>query len=200
MIDTAKTSDDMTIEDQLIAGRVKRWHTVSVLRQQNIAEHSFMVMLIATEILKRTGVDVDQLGAIHGEAGYMVLRWAMWHDLVEIRTGDLPTPMKQKLAAISPNLISEIEEEFSPYFKRVSSTTDGYVKSVVKLADLIEAVTFMRDNMVDDHGGRVVQYLLGHFQKYVDSCIFPTYAKAAVQIARELGVDVNWRGENGDAS
>lgn len=187
---------ELTLKDKMRAAHVKRWHIVRTLREQNIAEHSFIVMLIAMEILKRSGNDPDQRGAIHGELGYDTLRWAMWHDLLEIKTGDIATPTKRRIEALSPELLESIEKEFSPEYARISADTTKTVKMVVKMADMIEAVAFISEEGSGGHAAEVKEYLHGALAKYIDSIPYSYYhvfGKAAESIANELGIALEAR-------
>ena len=190
------TTNNLTLADKMRAAHVKRWHLVRTLREQNIAEHSFVVMLIATEIMKRSDRDCDQMGAIHGEMGYTLLRWAMWHDLLEVKTGDLATPFKKRLNEAVPGVLDMIEEEFSTDFVKISDSTGQTVKMVVKMADMIEAITFY---MEDGHGARkeeVLGLLIASLQEYIDTmpCIYyRSHGAAAASIAMELGIPVSMR-------
>ena len=62
------------------AGDVTRFHTLRTIRQQSVAHHSWGV---ATLLLH-----------VWPEAPASVLRAALWHDVAEIETGDMPAPIK----------------------------------------------------------------------------------------------------------
>jgi 5'-deoxynucleotidase YfbR-like HD superfamily hydrolase len=73
------------------ASHVNRWQIVLTNRPQSLAEHSFNVAMLAQSIAFNCEVDfsTDQL--------YELMNWALLHDIIEIRTGDLATPFKTKL-------------------------------------------------------------------------------------------------------
>lgn len=187
---------ELTLKDKMRAAHVKRWHIVRTMREQNIAEHSFVVMLIAMDILKRSGNDPDQRGAIHGELGYDTLRWAMWHDLMEIRTGDIATPTKRRIDSLAPDLLASIEAEFSPEYAKISADTTKTVRMVVKLADMIEAVAFISEEGVGSHAGEVREYLresLADYLRKMPYSYYNVFGKAGEEIANELGIALETR-------
>lgn len=71
---------------------IQRWSLMRNTRQENLKEHSFDVAIIAhalvlihNEILKKEPIDP-----------YLTMAEALYHDVSEIITGDLPTPIKYK--------------------------------------------------------------------------------------------------------
>lgn len=68
-------------------GETKRFHTWPVLKEQNIAEHSFGVALLCAFL--STAEQPGMTGAL--------LMAALSHDLVEHQTGDMPAPVKRSV-------------------------------------------------------------------------------------------------------
>jgi len=66
-------------------GVVRRWNIVRTMRDQNIAEHSFMVAMISAEIYKRICRDIDSAGHFF-RYGVELYRYALYHDIAEIYT------------------------------------------------------------------------------------------------------------------
>ena len=75
---------------------INRWGLMRSTREENVAEHSHEVAVIAHALAviqkKKLGIDID--------AGSVVLL-ALFHDATEIITGDLPTPVKYN----NPNIM-----------------------------------------------------------------------------------------------
>lgn len=189
-------NQDLTLKERMRACHVKRWHIVRTLREQNVAEHSFVVGLIAVEIMKRSGNDPDQMGAIHAENGYAVMRWAMWHDMAEIKTGDMVTPFKRRLNELAPGVIEEVEQEFCQYIKEIKSTTPQFARLVVKLADMIESAAFISEEGHGEHAEGVAAYLAGILQQFIAAMPYMdynTYGRAAESVALELGIQIEER-------
>jgi len=60
-------------------GHVKRWHTKQIIGEQTVGHHSFGV--------------VSLLLILHPNPSLDLLRAAMWHDMAEQVTGDVPSPI-----------------------------------------------------------------------------------------------------------
>lgn len=63
------------------AGSVERYHTERTLMRQSVAEHSYHVANIALELAGNT-------------ASLNLVRAALYHDIAEQYTGDIPAPVK----------------------------------------------------------------------------------------------------------
>ena len=71
--------------------RVRRLHTYRTVFPQSVAEHSYntaMLLVVLATAASSSGVTVD--------LGYLLLR-ALFHDLPEPLTGDIPYPIKQRM-------------------------------------------------------------------------------------------------------
>lgn len=91
---------------------VKRWSIVRTLMPQSVAEHSFLVAHYANDICTYLGVDKD----LH----LAVLQYALWHDMDEQFTGDLPGPNKRGLLeAIGPDAKSKWDARLKTWTDRV---------------------------------------------------------------------------------
>ena len=77
---------DHIYNNDRLAGLVKRYHTWPVLREQSVAEHSWQVFRIYERLF--------------GPAQWPVTVYIMYHDCGEIRSGDIPWPVK----SINPDL------------------------------------------------------------------------------------------------
>lgn len=81
------------------AGAVKRYHTVRMLRQQDLASHSFGVLML--------------IKTIDPNCSKNLLLAALHHDLPELITGDIPAPAKRASADLSVRL-EELEKGTAP--------------------------------------------------------------------------------------
>lgn len=100
---------------------VPRWSIIDMTKSQAVSDHVYRVMVISVAIynvlITIRGNDVD-LGVI--------LRLALFHDLEEGATGDIPTPIKVKMG---------LKDKSNP------KTTEDIV---VKLADILESMIQLR--------------------------------------------------------
>jgi 5'-deoxynucleotidase len=142
----------MKLGDMYRAGDVNRWQIVKTLKQQSVAEHSFHVAVISLHLFRKvaahTKTDVSSLAEV-------VLRWALMHDMPEVLTGDVATPFKMMIKAQGCDPFSQIEDSVCEEYKRTKEELSPLVRHVVKLADLIEAVRFLHDNVCTPHGEKI---------------------------------------------
>ena len=127
---------------------INRWALMRNTVSENISEHSNDVAVIAHALAVIKNVRFD--GALNAErAAYL----GLYHDMTEIITGDMPTPVKyynedmreafqqvedkagQHLLSMLPDDIAEYYE--SAFFKKEE---DEYLWKIVKAADKISAL------------------------------------------------------------
>lgn len=152
----------INLELALRAGEAKRWTIVNLTRPQSVAEHLHRVYFIAMGLSEALGVehhntfDASAIG-----------RHALTHDLHEVISGDPPSNLKRA----APDAFKRIEEMARQQMGLDSSDSHRgtVVESVVKLADVIEALLFAYQN-----GGRdrplVWQDLLGNAAATMRKC------------------------------
>ena len=139
---------NMTLYDFLRAGHVKRWHIVNVVRDQTMADHGYMVALIALNLFdQQVGVRDDLEGTLR------LLLAALFHDSTEIRTGDLPTPGKNLIREFvgDPEFFDKLEFEIMPEIPYLKGHISAALEMFVKMADAIEAAHFIRENGAGRH-------------------------------------------------
>lgn len=133
---------------------VNRWGIVPTTRHQNDAEHTYFVAFYANDISIALGLDVTTCLAIQ--------RMALWHDLDEILWGDPPGPHKSliydkaKKAKSSKQYMELIFGHHSvrdgEHLLPIHSTEYAIAKDVLKVADLMEAVLFLKTEMSMGNG------------------------------------------------
>lgn len=111
------------LRDLLTLSHVPRWAIIDNTKSQTVADHSFRVAAICLELIRELR-DINV--AVNAEH---VLVAALTHDVKEAKSGDIPTPYKRKLATYG-FLEDEAEDLSFEYY-------------LVKIADLIEAITFL---------------------------------------------------------
>ncbi len=142
----------MTSHFFAMLGRMKyinRWALMRKVQEESLCQHSMETAAFAHALAliknKYFGGNVDAERAA-------VL--ALYHDMPEIITGDLPTPvkyfnsdMREAYEKIEENactkllsmLPEELKEEYSPFFFKEEK--DEYLWKIVKAADKINAMT-----------------------------------------------------------
>lgn len=151
----------MFITDALALSHVPRWVIVPTVRTQSVAEHSFNVAMIVQEILTRCPELVTgDPPAIRREAAI----WhALTHDIDESVTGDIPGIAKRWMRSKRdiPDLVPDVP---------LVGVTLGEMR-LVKLADTIDAYTWLRRNTNSPHGYKVVEWLRSEkIPKAIDDC------------------------------
>ena len=125
---------------------IRRWGLMHATQPENDAEHSLQAAMIAHGIAviarDRYGMDVNP---------DRVAVMAMYHDVSEIFTGDLPTPVKHGSGALheaygmmeqlaQKRLLSELPADMQPAFAPfIQPDEDTYEWKLVKAADRISA-------------------------------------------------------------
>jgi 5'-deoxynucleotidase YfbR-like HD superfamily hydrolase len=121
-------------------GRIPRWTIFPTNRQQYVAEHSYFVSLYVAEIIEMFTPHWTPTEK------YNALRAALVHDIAEARTSDIPGPVKReikddaKLSALESRVIESMG--FEGWGPREE------VKKIIKIADLIDELFYMRAERV----------------------------------------------------
>lgn len=126
------------------AGTVTRWHSVNCHRYPSVAEHSALVALYAREFAARV---YPQLSA---EDQVLLYELALMHDLSEVVTGDMPSPIKRQLKAVFPpgtSPIDQLEAEICPDAaerEHQAIADRPHIYFCVKLADILDAMVVIK--------------------------------------------------------
>ena len=125
---------------------ITRWGLMRNSFSENIQEHSHQVAVLAhalalirRDILKLEGPDPDRCAVA-----------ALYHDVTETLTGDLPTPIKYHNSEIknaykqveriaSERLISMLPEVLQDSYRPLIMEEDQQVKPIIKAADKLSA-------------------------------------------------------------
>ena len=111
------------------AGAVVRYHTARMQRSQNLAEHSYGVAMIILHVSPH--------------CSKRVLEAALYHDLSEAATGDLPAPAKWNNPALG-HVLSEIERQYDRTHGLDIDLNDTE-RHLLKWADMFELVLWCRE-------------------------------------------------------
>lgn len=156
----------ITLKDILRAGHVTRWQIVRTARHQTLAEHMYLVTVLAQHIY---GVVCP---AKNSQEEMLLLRWALLHDRPEILMGDIATPLKVKLRAlVEYDPIAAIEKSIDPEYARVLDAVSGTaIAAVVKIADLQEGISFLHTEGMSSHAKAVMSKMIARHSAFVDEC------------------------------
>lgn len=114
---------------------VKRWHMIDTTRNQNLAEHSANVAMLAMTIALTAPLQFF-------DSPYVIAAAALVHDLPEAFTGDIPTHTKPHLFGLE-----ELEDVVFPFMFRVKISERS--QGLLKLCDIADGIRFIRLHGVD---------------------------------------------------
>ncbi len=125
---------------------INRWGLMRNSREENIAEHSLDVAIIAHLLCELRNSRFG--GNVNPERAAVL---AIFHDVPEIITGDLPTPVKYFSSDISKaykkveaaavdELVSQIPADIAEDYREILAPDDKELASLVKAADKISAL------------------------------------------------------------
>lgn len=141
----------MNLADIYRLSDTKRWQIVKTAKPQSVAEHMYAVAMIGRRIA--TGLELpDHLVS-------KVVEWSLWHDVPEVYTGDIATPVKNHMRQVcSGDPLAGLEDHLcgEEYVNvREHTTSEPLVARIVKLADVLESIKFLTQNSCTDHGVKV---------------------------------------------
>lgn len=129
-------------------GEITRYHTKRVLRPQSVAAHSARVGMLC------------QL--VWPECSANLLRAALLHDISELCTGDVPSPVKWANPALKAELSRVTTQYETDHGLRMPLTEDEQL--VLRWADLAEGAQFCIEEVRMGNS-----YLRGTMLRYVDA-------------------------------
>lgn len=127
--------DRAEVETVMRFAAVKRWHMIDTTRIQSLAEHSANVAALAYGIAKTAP------GGYFGPAAD-ILPCALFHDMAEVFTGDIPSHTKRRLSGVE-----EAERDTLPALWYTGWPPGAEL--LVKLCDLADGIRFIRIHGVD---------------------------------------------------
>jgi len=158
------TTNDMSIKyDEILAmrasGYVRRWHTLTTLRQQNDAEHSAQAATL--------------LILLHPDPPLHLVKAMLWHDYSERVVGDVPAPVRRKFPAFA-EMYEQIEQvvamEEQPTRAAIKLTEDE--TKWLKAIDVLELFLWCREEIKLGNSQFHHVYLRAH--RYLNSDTMPT--------------------------
>lgn len=112
--------------DRLMAGDVQRFHTRPTIKEENIATHTFRMLVLADELYK-------------GATPPIISKYILYHDLAEFHTGDIPYPVKQQLPGVR-----ELEDTANSALGITVPRLDPEQMAVVKSLDMLSFIYYMK--------------------------------------------------------
>jgi 5'-deoxynucleotidase YfbR-like HD superfamily hydrolase len=140
--------------DFIIAGsEVKRYHTVRTLTTETVGHHSHGVAMLCL--------------LLNPDASVHLLTAALYHDLAECVTGDIPSPAK-RLYGIG-NQVSELEDKLLSDHGVSMPQLMPFEKRILKLADIAQGALFCTREV--ELGNRKMSLIYARYISYAEDMI-----------------------------
>lgn len=158
---------------------VKRWHIVRVAREQTVAEHSYNVWVITDKLL--------EFCAFSERERRLALEWALVHDEPEALFGDIPTSAKRASGKLDA-AVGELNSSCIRWatVRDMCDTENTHIRALVKIADTVEAIWFLRQEAVSYHAKTVVELLCAQLAQLLGDTPFFVKGDAARHYIRNL--------------
>lgn len=151
------------------AAHVKRYHTIPTIGQQTVAEHSYHVAMLCIDIQARN----------NERCSAELMRAALFHDLPEHKTGDIPATAKWGSPGLKSLLDSLENDVITDYGIEVDISE--VEKIVLKYADILELVMYCIDQM--NLGNRNAKVVANRGLVFAGTL---PYNKGAMELLNEL--------------
>lgn len=146
---------EFTLPERLRTAHVTRWQIVRTIRTQTLAEHLYLVWAITREFARAAGLSEEDCR--------LAEEWALQHDVPEVKTGDLATPVKRAMREAVPHddplrrIELAMSDSYAALYAKVKERR--WVRDVVKLADIFEALNFLAVEGIGEHAYEVEENL-----------------------------------------
>ena len=172
----------MTFYDFMRAGHVTRWHIVNTTRHQTLAEHLYLVTIIAIELASK----LQPIDRTTPEDLLRLVVGALFHDAAEIRQGDVPTPAKKFIREMAgESIFTKMEESLLPEIPYIRGGMSGDLRQIIFMADTIEAAHWIHENKAGIHADMVAK---GCWKKMVQTAIEFGWVPQVNEILQSLGM------------
>lgn len=160
-----KHLDQFPIANVAHSANVTRWHSARCMRYPSIAEHIYLVTMFSRYIAVVVAPNMTPVEIL------LMNDLALVHDLPEVKTGDMATPVKRYLEAMFPkgqSPLDLIEEQICAPYKDLRERTSGsYIAVIVKLADIMEAIHFISTEGKGRPAQKILRERTNAFNEYV---------------------------------
>jgi 5'-deoxynucleotidase YfbR-like HD superfamily hydrolase len=167
--------DKLNIRDILRAQDVTRWQIVRA-KKQSVAEHTFAVQAVLMRLvpLLVSTYSAPMRAGFEERLLCECIMGAFWHDIPEVITGDIASPVKRLIrdgGDITP--LDDLEKKVDPAFIKCYAEAKPLTLAIIKCADLMEMVYHLNeygDQRPNTHSWRVQQGINNAFHEHVHNC------------------------------
>lgn len=184
----------------LSMSNVIRYSGTKVLHQENLAEHSYYVVVLSDLLLS----DIKERFPLKKIDSSKVLRYALYYDYEEVSTWDIITPVKEASSELrkelwrvwqmlmKESLNSEYWDKYKnvtraitePFHEHKINKESKLESRIVKFADMLQAFMYNKTE-VDLWNLCFVPVLEAIIDKWDKSRIFNKYVKELIEIVNE---------------
>ncbi|WP_250656140.1 YfbR-like 5'-deoxynucleotidase [Alkalimarinus coralli] len=147
----------LSLRDIVRSGHVVRWNSVKHGRPQYLAEHHYMVTMIARALARRI-LSAEYYTA---EKQILLVDYCLNHDLPELLGGDLPSVSKRKLEAMlgdKADVFKQFDYEIHPPLRKLDQKMDKTpLKDIAKLADWADAIVYIQQEGQGNYEAKIAQ-------------------------------------------
>lgn len=147
----------LSLRDIVRSGHVVRWNSVKHGRPQYLAEHHYMVTMIARALARRV-LSAEYYTA---EKQILLVDYCLNHDLPELIGGDLPSVSKRKLEAMlgdKADVFKQFDYEIHPPLRKLDQKMDNTpLKEIAKLADWADAIVYIQQEGQGNYEAKITQ-------------------------------------------
>jgi len=155
-------TNKVTFHEFMRAGHIQRWHVVNTVKSQTVAEHAYLVTVIAMELYTK------EIGANDPAEFNQLMAAALFHDAPEIRYGDIPTPGKRFIKERTGNgFFDDMDRELMPEIPYAGGRLTPRCEPCIKLADSIEALNWISANKAGAQADMVQKACIADLQRLV---------------------------------
>lgn len=171
---------DFTFEQVMRLSNLKRWGIVEMFREQSVAEHSYNVAMISAYIVDQLPNEVKSTHLREA-----VVNWSLVHDLPELITGDIPTPIKELIKTS----LDGAEEDLFPQLMNYKKSHSKLAMAVCKAADLMDAIQYARKFCVDSRKVEIISEMVLFLGELADNMLGGDEATELEKVIRRICED-----------
>ncbi len=150
----------LSLRDIVRSGHVVRWNSVKHGRPQYLAEHHYMVTMIARALARR----ILSVEYYTSEKQILLVDYCLNHDLPELIGGDLPSVSKRKLEAMlgdKADVFKQFDYEIHPPLRKLDQKmANTPLKEIAKLADWADAIVYIQQEGQGNYEAKITQQAL----------------------------------------
>ena len=167
LTDFQKRQIMLKLRDIMRSGHIVRWNSVKHGRPQYLAEHHYMVTMVA-RALARAILTPEYYTK---DRQILLVDYCLNHDLPEILTGDASSNFKRKLESMlgtDDNVFKLLDYEIHPPLKKLDDQmNDTPLAQISKLADWADAIVYLQQEGADNSEIKTSQTVMNAFIGFI---------------------------------